>query len=98
MEPTWPFRRDGRDFTLSVNGTIEANNGETLGHLAALGVGITRVGTFSVARELAAGELVPLLEAFNPGDVEHIHAVFVGGVNVPARVRVFVDFLAQKLR
>lgn len=97
-EPIWPFRRDGRDYALSVRGGIEANNGETLGQLAAAGVGITRVGAFSVADDIAAGRLVPLLEAFNPGDVETIHAVFVGGANMPARVRVFVDFLAERLR
>lgn len=96
-EPVWPFRRDGQDFALSVRGTIEANNGETLGQLAAAGVGIARVGTFSVAQELANGGLVPILEAFNPGDVEQIHAVFVGGSNMPARVRAFVDFLAARL-
>lgn len=97
-EPTWPFRRDGQDFSLSVQGNIEANNGETLGQLAANGVGVTRVGAFSVAAELASGTLIPLLEAFNPGDVELIHAVFVGGTNIPARVRVFVDFLVENLR
>lgn len=97
-EPVWPFRRDGRDYALAVTGTIEANNGETLGQLAAAGVGIARVGNFGVVDDLAAGRLVPLLEAFNPGDVEPIHAVFVGGANMPARVRVFVDFLAEGLR
>ncbi|MDV3458282.1 LysR substrate-binding domain-containing protein [Sphingomonas sp. HF-S4] len=97
-EPVWPFRRDGRDFALSVSGSIEANNGETLGQLAAGGVGIARVGVFSVATELAEGLLVPLLEEYNPGDVEQIHAVFVGGVATPARVRAFVDFLAGNLR
>jgi len=35
---------------------------------------------------------------FDPGDVELIHAVFVGGANLPARVRVFVDFLIENLR
>lgn len=98
VEPIWPFRRDGQDFSLSVKGTIEANNGETLGELAAQGVGITRVGCFSVVGEIENGRLVPLLEAYNPGDVEHIHAVFVGGGNIPARVRVFVDFLVDNLR
>ena len=97
-EPIWPFRADGRDFVLCVKGNIEANNGETLGQLAANGVGIARVGAFSVAGEIAAGRLVPILEAYNPGDVELIHAVFVGGANTPARVRVFVDFLAERLR
>ncbi|MFD1949707.1 LysR family transcriptional regulator [Sphingomonas arantia] len=98
VEPVWPFRRDGHDFELSVKGSIEANNGETLGQLAAAGVGVARVGRFSVAPELADGRLVPILEAYNPGDVELIHAVFVGGASMPARVRVFVDFLATRLR
>jgi len=98
VEPLWPFRADGRDYVLSVKGGIEANNGETLGQLAAAGVGITRVGAFSVADDIAEGRLVPLLEAFNPGDVEIINAVFVGGPNMPARVRVFIDFLAERLK
>lgn len=97
-EPIWPFQQDGRHFTLAVAGSIEANSGETLGQLAAAGVGITRVGAFSVAREIETGTLVPLLEAYNPDDVEQIHAVFVGGATTPARVRVFVDFLAERLR
>ncbi len=97
VEPTWPFRRDGRDFALSVKGNIEANNGETLGQLAAIGTGVTRVGAFSVAEAISSGRLVTILEEFNPGDVEQIHAVFVGGASVPARVRAFVDFLAARL-
>jgi DNA-binding transcriptional LysR family regulator len=97
-EPVWPFLRDGQEFCLPMKGNIEANNGETLGQLAASGVGIARVGSFSVAAEIADGRLVPLLEEFNPGDVEAIHAVFVGGNNTPARVRVFIDFLAERLR
>jgi DNA-binding transcriptional LysR family regulator len=97
-EPVWPFRKDGVDYALTVHGGIEANNGETLGQLAEDGVGVTRVGRFSVADALADGRLIPVLEAFNPGDVEQIHAVFVGGANTPARVRVFVDFLAARLK
>lgn len=103
IEPGWPFRENGRDYMLAVKGSISANNGETLVQLAAQGVGITRVGNFHIDDSLARGEfpngaLVPLLEAFNPNDRESIHAVFVGGANTPARVRVFVDFLAEKLR
>lgn len=98
VEPVWPFREDGVEYSLSVKGNIEANNGETLGQLAAAGVGISRVGFFSVADELATGRLVPILEQYNPGDIEVIHAVFVGGSGLPARVRVFVDFLAEQLR
>ncbi|GAB2792496.1 LysR substrate-binding domain-containing protein [Halomonas shantousis] len=97
-EPTWPFHDAGYDYTLGVSGTFEANNGETLGQLASAGVGIARVGAFSVAADITAGRLVTLLEAYNPGDVEEIHAVFVGGTNMPARVRTFIDFLVENLR
>lgn len=96
-EPVWPFRDGTRNYALAVRGNIEANNGETLGQLAAMGVGIARVGTFSIAEEMARGALVPILEDYNPGDVEAVHAVFAGGANTPARVRVFVDFLGERL-
>ncbi|MFC0267255.1 LysR substrate-binding domain-containing protein [Kushneria aurantia] len=97
-EPVWPFCRAGQEYAMSVRGSVEANNGETLGQLATAGVGITRVGAFSVAAEIADGRLVTLLEAYNPGDKEEINAVFVGGAHTPARVRVFVDFMIDRLR
>ncbi len=46
---------------------------------------------------IAQGRLVPLLEPFNPGDREVYHAVFVGGANMPARIRVLVDYLVERL-
>lgn len=98
IEPGWPFQENGRDYILPVRGNMTANNGETLVQLALDGVGITRVGNFHIDDKLASGDLVPLLEEFNPRDREAIHAVFIGGANMPARVRVLVDFLTEKLR
>lgn len=94
-EPVWPFRRDGADIAMTVSGPIEANSGDTLLQLALDGVGIARVGNFGIGRAIAEGQLVPLLERFNPGDREVFHAVFVGGPNMPARIRVLVDYLAE---
>lgn len=91
--PDWPFRVGGDELTLKVAGNIECSSGEALAQFARLGAGIARIGRFSVNDDLASGRLVALLEAFNPGDQEPIHAVFVGGPAMPARVRVFVDFL-----
>ncbi|HBP6836323.1 TPA: LysR family transcriptional regulator [Pseudomonas aeruginosa] len=97
-EPNWPFARDGKAFSLKVSGNIECSSGEALAQLAKEGAGIARIGAFSVAADLQRGALVPLLEAWNPGDQEPIHAVFVGGAAMPARVRVFVDFLLEHHR
>ncbi|MFM0736404.1 LysR family transcriptional regulator [Paraburkholderia xenovorans] len=93
--PGWPFRKDGNDYSLMVKGSVETNNGDTQGQLAAEGVGIARVCIETVEHQIKAGSLVPLLEAFNPGDGEEIHAVFVGGAHMPARVRCFVDYLIE---
>ena len=95
--PDWPFVRDGQAFALKISGNIECNSGEALALLAREGAGIARIGEFSVAEDLRSGALMPLLEAWNPGDLEPIHAVFVGGSTMPARVRVFVDFLVERL-
>jgi hypothetical protein len=40
-----------------------------------------------------------VLDDFNPGDIEPIHAVFVGhGGQLPARVRAFLDYMAENVR
>ncbi|VUD69284.1 HTH-type transcriptional regulator PgrR [Thalassocella blandensis] len=97
IEPGWPFIAGGENIMLPVSGNMTANNGETLVELAKQGIGITRVGNFHIEDALTSGELVPLLEGFNPLDKEAIHAVFIGGKNMPARVRVFVDYLVEKM-
>jgi DNA-binding transcriptional LysR family regulator len=97
-EPNWPFIRKGEALSLKVCGNIECSSGEALAQLARLGAGIARIGEFSVAADLRNGNLVALLDDWNPGDREPIHAVFVGGATMPARVRVFVDFLLEQHR
>ncbi|WP_341964135.1 LysR family transcriptional regulator [Pseudomonas sp. RC10] len=94
----WPFCRNGEHFSLKVSGSLECSSGEALSQLAILGAGIARIGAFSVAEDIERGLLVPLLEDYNPGDREPIHAVFVGGSTMTARVRVFVDFLLEHHR
>lgn len=96
-QPWWPFAQGGESFDLPVTPVIEANNGDTVVQLAMDGVGIARVGRFNVADEIADGRLVELLADYNPGDVEPFHALFLGGSTLPARVRVFIDFLAERI-
>lgn len=96
-EEGWPFRINDSVSHLAIRGNTEADSGETLSLLALHGVGIARVAEICISDEIKSGRLVPLLEDFNPEDTELIHAVYLGGVNMPARVRVFIDFLDKKL-
>ncbi|MBY3157743.1 LysR family transcriptional regulator [Rhizobium laguerreae] len=91
--PSWPFRADGRDVAQPVQGSIVVNNGETMKQMVLAGAGIARVGLFHVANEIAAGRLIPLLEDYNPGDLELVHAVYVGGGPLPHRVRAFIEHM-----
>ncbi|HEX7872408.1 MAG TPA: LysR family transcriptional regulator [Sphingobium sp.] len=94
----WPFRVEGEVQHQPVSGSVQVNNGTTLREMAVMGAGIARMGLFNAEEEMAAGRLVPVLEAHNPGDIETIHALYVGGGQVPHRVRAFIDFLADRLK
>lgn len=96
--PSWPFRANGQDVAQPVKGSIVVNNGETMKQMALAGAGIARVGLFHVADEIAAGRLIPLLEDYNPSDLELVHAIYVGGGPLPHRVRAFIEHMVQRLR
>lgn len=95
----WPFRDPGGDqgYARAVTGNFLANNGVTVRELCLAGLGIARLGVFHVRRQLERGTLVPMLEAYNPGDIERIHAVFAGHDHLAARIRAFIDFLAERI-
>ncbi|MGO9818714.1 MAG: LysR family transcriptional regulator [Acidocella sp.] len=93
----WPFRQDGRVLEQPVSGNLLVNNGETMRQMALAGVGVARLGLFHVAADIETGALTPLLEAYNPDDLEIINAVYVGGGHVPYRVRAFIDHLVDTL-
>ncbi|MBY3178922.1 LysR family transcriptional regulator [Rhizobium leguminosarum] len=95
--PSWPFRCEGREIAQPVKGSIVVNNGETMKQMVLAGAGIARVGLFHVGDEIAAGRLVPLLEDSNPGDLELVHAVYVGGGPLPHRVRAFIEHMVVTL-
>jgi DNA-binding transcriptional LysR family regulator len=95
--PAWPFRDDGIDLEQPISGNMLLNNGETMRQMALAGVGIARLGRFHVSADLAAGRLVEVLESYNPGDLELIHAIYVPSGHVPRRVRAFIDYLAENV-
>lgn len=97
----WPFLKEpGRTetTTLPVAGNLKANNGEAVRQLALAGLGIARLSAFHVGADVAEGRLMEVLQPYNPGDVEPVHAVFIGHEHLSNRIRAFVDFLAERLR
>jgi DNA-binding transcriptional LysR family regulator len=64
---------------------------------AVAGKGVTRVLSYQVAPELAAGRLVVLLEAYEPPPIP-VHLVHLAGRRPDAKLRAFVDFAVARLR
>ena len=81
------------------SGNVQVSDGDALRALAISGVGLVRLASFIVRDDIAANRLVPLLEKFNPGDIDELHAVYLwqGGL-LPIRIRVFLEFLAQHIK
>lgn len=92
---TWPLHI--ADERLSVRPKLKASNGETVRLLAIEGLGITCLSAFMIAQDLEKNRLVALFEDQIDHDYQSIHAVYYQQEHLPKRVRIFIDFLAQKL-
>ncbi|WP_349295357.1 LysR family transcriptional regulator (plasmid) [Thioclava sp. 'Guangxiensis'] len=94
----WAFDTPEGPRIIQVGGKFRANSGEALGMLAVSGLGVARVARFAVEEDLAEGRLCEILQDYPVPETHHVHALFLGGPTLPARVRVFVDFLVDRLR
>jgi hypothetical protein len=94
----WPLLQGGQVLRVPTSGNARASNGDALRQLVLGGLGLARLAAFQVGDDIAAGRLLPVLEEANPGDLEEVHAVFLGqGGYLPLRVRAFLDFLVEKV-
>jgi DNA-binding transcriptional LysR family regulator len=95
----WPFRRGQGLVEVAPRPAARASDGEAARSLTLGGVGLARLALFHIGPDIEEGRLVPVLESFNPGDREDIHAIYLGQRGpLPARVRAFIDFLAVNVR
>lgn len=100
LTPNWPFKnpKTQENFSIPITGNALGNNGSIHRYLALKGTGIARLGKFHVVEDIKAGRLIPLLDAYNPNDLEQIHAVYLGHRYMAHRVRLFIDFLASEIQ
>jgi len=95
----WPLIDEGVEKTIPPSGNVQASDGDALRALAISGVGLVRLASFVVRDDIAANRLVSVLEEFNPGDIDELHAVYLGqGGLLPVRIRVFLEFLTQQIK
>jgi len=93
----WPYRDGGEVRTVEVNGRYRANSGGAISEGAIQGLGIGLAPLSRVRSALQDGALRTVLDPYAPPPIP-IQAVWSGARALPAKTRLFVDFLSQHLR
>lgn len=89
--------RDHTDARVRVQGPLSSNSGELVRDWCLAGRGIMLRSLWDIAPQLASGELVRVLPGYAMTDAD-IHWLAPHQPQVPRRIRLLVDFLAERFR
>lgn len=92
---TWRLSDGRQQVAVKVSGPLSANHGEVAVDWALAGHGIILRSEWDVAPYLRSGQLVRVLAPW-AGVASDIHAIYPERHRLSARVRVFIDFLAER--
>jgi DNA-binding transcriptional LysR family regulator len=91
----WIFEDESDRFVCQPHGSLRTNDAEQMRIAVLSHLGIANAPAWLFARELASGEVCPLLTRFAP--TKPIFALRRSGRRLTARVHAFVDFMAEIL-
>lgn len=92
----WHFVEDGTEKNLRVSGTIQCNSGYSLVDAALKGLGIVQLPDYYVQKHLASGALVSVLDDYREPK-ESIWAIYPHNRQLSPKIRLLVDYLAERL-
>jgi DNA-binding transcriptional LysR family regulator len=92
----WAFEDGATPYSVTVVGNYRSNNLLALKDAAITGIGIARLPLWMVDAEIKAGSLHLVLGNFRL-PAFGIHAVFPSARRIPAKVKLFVDFIQDEL-
>lgn len=91
----WRFLQGGEQVTILPSGNLRSTDALTLRDSALAGLGIVRSPRFIIEDDLRTGRLVPLLPEAHSIDPD-LYAVFPSRKLMPAKLRVFLDFIQRR--
>lgn len=93
----WPFREGGRPVSVPVRGRLRYSNAAACLSAAEAGLGLACVPSFVAAEALRAGRVRQVLRD-HEAEPYGVHAVYPHSRHLAAKVRMLVDFLAERYR
>ncbi|MCB1528619.1 MAG: LysR family transcriptional regulator [Hyphomicrobiaceae bacterium] len=92
----WRFQRNDRNWTIKVRGSLSSNDGEIALRWVLNGHGIMLRSEWDILHHVESGRLKIVLPKYLQPDAD-IFAVYPGKHNLSAKVRLFINFLAESL-
>ena len=93
----WYLRRGGADLPFTPRATMSFNDGSAVVAAACAGFGLIQMNDYTTDDAVAAGDLEPVLDAYNPSPTP-ISVVYPAARHLSPKVRAFADFIAAALR
>lgn len=93
---TWEFEGPGGKAAVKVKPRMVTNSGDTCRAAALGGAGIVLQPSFLVGSDLDSGDLVELMPDYRAAEFG-IHVVYPTRKHMPPKVRLLIDFLAERL-
>ncbi len=90
----WHYQHEGKEFTVQVDGTFQANNSDAVRHMALAGCGIMVMPKWMSDTCIQDGRLEAILTDYKFQEVP-IQAVYLDKRYVPPKVSSFVNFLQK---
>lgn len=93
----WRFKQDEKPLAVRIKPRLSVTSNDSAIEAAVRGLGIARLMSYQVAPELESGKLKILLSEFEPTPVP-IHILHREGRYAAAKIRSFIDLMAERLR
>jgi len=93
----WVYNEHGQVREIRVTGRLLSNSAEVVHQWAVAGQAVAYKALWDVEGDIRSGRLVRLLKEFECDDI-NLYAVYASRSHLPLRMRLFLDFLAERLQ
>lgn len=93
----WEFKVDGHTQKFMPTARLTFNDAELVLKAVIEGCGIAQIPAYQIQAHLSTNELVTVLTQHAPDDCGH-YICYLCRQHLPSRIRVFVDFMTERIR
>ncbi|AYD00615.1 LysR family transcriptional regulator [Neorhizobium sp. NCHU2750] len=94
----WRFRKGARNEAVNITGSFRCDNSEAVSEVVQSGLGIGLVAGYICHRQIAAGDLVPILPDWQSTPESNVYICYSSTRFMSTKVRSFADFMFEHFK